>query len=97
MVGHEAEGYGLSWNNVDWNIVASCSYDKKVLVWDVNQGGKEVLPLKEIKTGEMCEDIKWMHGNANVFAVGSQNKQISLYDIRESSLKPSMTKTAHNG
>jgi histone-binding protein RBBP4 len=38
-----------------------------------------------------------MHGNPNVFAVGFQNKQISLYDTRENSLKPSMTKTAHNG
>lgn len=64
-------------------MLASCSYDRKILVWDINQSGKEIAPLKEIRTSEVLEEIKWMHGNSNVFCVGSQSKQISLYDVRE--------------
>lgn len=52
-------------------------------MWDINQSGKEIAPLKEIRTSEVLEEIKWMHGNSNVFCVGSQSKQISLYDVRE--------------
>ena len=38
-----------------------------------------------------------MHGNANLFGVSSQNKTISIYDMRENTSKPAITKTAHNG
>ena len=38
-----------------------------------------------------------MHGNANIFCVGGQNKQLSIYDIREWTNKPSISKVAHNG
>ena len=38
-----------------------------------------------------------MYGNKDVLSTVSQNKIISLYDLRENYNKPTVTKTAHNG
>lgn len=41
-----------------------------------------------------------MYGNANnknILCTASQSKTISLYDLREHTNKPTLTKTAHNG
>lgn len=39
-----------------------------------------------------------MHGNKDILCTVSQNKTISLYDIRDTNNKPSITKSgAHNG
>lgn len=36
LLGHEKEGYGLSWNPTKSGLLASGSDDGRVLVWDVN-------------------------------------------------------------
>lgn len=53
--------------------------------------------MREINTNEFLEEVKWMYGNKDVMCTVSQNKIISLYDLRENTTKPTVTKTAHNG
>jgi len=35
LVGHTAEGYGLSWNKKKEGHLLSASYDKTICLWDV--------------------------------------------------------------
>ena len=37
------------------------------------------------------------NNNKNILCTASQSKTISLYDLREHTNKPTLTKTAHNG
>lgn len=37
LVGHDDEGFGLSWSEVNSGILISGSNDGKVLSWDVNK------------------------------------------------------------
>mgnify|MGYP003495725232 CR=1 FL=1 len=37
LVGHEQEGFGLSWSETNPGILISGSNDAKVLTWDINK------------------------------------------------------------
>lgn len=35
LLGHTAEGYGLSWNTKKEGLIASAGYDNKICIWDI--------------------------------------------------------------
>lgn len=35
--GHTAEGFGLAWNPINHNILASGQTDQKIIVWDIQK------------------------------------------------------------
>lgn len=47
--GHDAEGYGLSWNPMKEGWLLSGSYDKKICLWDLSSGsGAPVLDAQQV-------------------------------------------------
>jgi hypothetical protein len=50
-VGHSAEGYGLSWNYQRASVLGTCSYDGKILLWDIADQAKRGERI-ELKTNE---------------------------------------------
>ena len=49
LVGHEQEGYGLSWSPHDCGHILSGSDDAMICLWDITEGGSEVQPLQKRK------------------------------------------------
>ena len=69
LTGHTSEGYGLSWNYINENIVASGSDDKMVLVWDINAENKEKRINPMIKFEEhtnIVEDVCFSKNDKNI-------------------------------
>lgn len=51
LIGHTSEGYGLSWNNINKNILLSGFSDKRICIWDIEknkQFNMKISPIIEI-------------------------------------------------
>jgi histone-binding protein RBBP4 len=48
LVGHTAEGYGISWNNINKNLLLSGFTDRRICIWDIEKNKQEnqkILPI----------------------------------------------------
>lgn len=88
-LGHTAEGYGLSWSPVTANRLLSGSDDATVCMWDLTEAGAEVQAL-QIRRGHssVVEDVDWSHHHAHVFGSVGDDKQLLIWDARDSSSEP---------
>lgn len=51
LVGHTAEGYGLSWNGINKNLLVSGFSDKRICIWDIEKNkqlNQKIFPIFEI-------------------------------------------------
>jgi WD40 repeat protein len=51
LVGHTGEGYGLSWNGVNKNLLVSGFSDRRICIWDIQKNKQEngkYIPIFEI-------------------------------------------------
>jgi histone-binding protein RBBP4 len=86
LIGHEQEGYGLSWSTLQGGLVLSGSNDKKVCIWDINKtpNGTSIQPLKQyLHHTEVVEDVAWNKIEPNIFGSCSDDKKMILYDLRQ--------------
>jgi histone-binding protein RBBP4 len=86
LVGHTAEGYGLSWNGINKNLLVSGFSDRRICIWDIEknkQVNQKILPIFEIlHHNAPIEDVAWHRFHPNIFASCSDDRLINIWDVR---------------
>lgn len=98
-VGHRGEGYGLCWSQHNAGSLVTCSEDKTVCLWDVNdviggksENGHQMKPVSVFKGHtEVVEDVDWHHRDMNLVGSVGDDRSIRIWDIR----KDNATESAH--
>uniref|UniRef100_A0A915Q6D9 Glutamate-rich WD repeat-containing protein 1 n=1 Tax=Setaria digitata TaxID=48799 RepID=A0A915Q6D9_9BILA len=83
FVGHQAEGYALSWSPLQMGKIASGDIRHKIHLWTMAEGGQWVVdpqPLTEHK--ESVEDLCWSPTEEALLASCSADHSIKLWDTR---------------
>jgi WD40 repeat protein len=98
LLGHEKEGYGLSWNPLKKGYLLSASDDTHVCMWDVSQVSAVQSSLAAIATfahhASVVEDVAWHHFHESFFGSVGDDKLLNIWDIRQPS-KPTNSIEAH--
>ena len=102
MTGHSSEGYGLAWNPINHNILASGQTDKKICIWDIEKNKQEkskIVPSIEITHHSApVEDVAWHKFHQNIMASCSDDRLVMIWDQRvnaEKDKKPLFEIVAH--
>eukprot|EP01080_Neovahlkampfia_damariscottae_P000169 gene169-4415_t len=74
---HEGAVLGLSWNKKFTNLLASCSEDKTIKIWDINEE-KVIETIKHHK--DKVASVCWHPEETNILLAGSFDGTISLFD-----------------
>ena len=86
LVGHTAEGYGISWNNINKNLLLSGFTDRRICIWDIEKNKQEnqkILPIFEIlHHNSPIEDVAWHKFHPNIFASCSDDRLVNIWDMR---------------
>ncbi|CAK8571828.1 unnamed protein product [Lathyrus sativus] len=84
LIGHKADGYGLSWSNFKSGHLLSGDYDGNICIWDINDTPNNLTlnPLQKFKINEgETNDVAWNSKDENLFgSVGG--KYLHLWDVR---------------
>ncbi|KAL4484211.1 hypothetical protein ABPG72_003495 [Tetrahymena utriculariae] len=105
LVGHSAEGYGISWNPKKQGYIVSAGYDKKICIWNVegaSQLNSSISPLHDIEFHKSCvEDVAWHQINPDIFGSVSDDRTVAIWDMRQKSnaglINPTHCTQAHTG
>lgn len=97
--GHTKEGYGLAWNPVRQGHILAASEDTTVCHWDVNAYQKDKTVLEPVQTyrghSSIVEDVAWHNFHEHLFASVGDDRQMLLWDTRESPDSPKHRVEAH--
>jgi histone-binding protein RBBP4 len=92
LVGHTAEGYGLSWNPLKQGHLISASDDKTICIWDIRSGSRDQRKLDPLSIYKghtsVVEDVSWHSFNENCFASVGDDQQICIWDASATSDRP---------
>ena len=97
--GHKQEGYALAWSGVEAGQLATGDCAGAIHVW--NKGSNtnctdwKVSPSPYLGHTDSVEDIAWSPGEKTVFASGSVDRTVRIWDTRGQS-GPQITVKAHN-
>ena len=87
LMGHQKEGYGLSWNPFRQGHLLSGSDDSLICLWNLEAAGEgsNVLGASRTYTGHtaVVEDVEWHPMNDAVFGSVGDDKKLNLWDTRE--------------
>jgi histone-binding protein RBBP4 len=102
LVGHEQEGFGLSWNPIKEGILATGSGDTTVRIWDIKDyksEGSHDIKATNIFTHHTAtvNDVDWHHHHYNILASVSDDLKLAIVDTRsnDSSKATVSVATAH--
>ena len=107
-VGHQSEGYGLCWSPHKEGLLVSCSEDKTICLWDVNEvssrknnssAGTQLKPVSVFKGHtDVVEDVDWHHKDTNLIGSVGDDRSIRIWDMRENlpSKAAHCVENAHN-
>ena len=101
LEGQTREGYGLSWNPIRQGHILCASEDTTVCHWDLNAYQKESKTLHPLRTyrghSAIVEDVAWHNHHENLFASVGDDRQMLLWDTRDSNEVPKYRVEAHTG
>ncbi|KAL3176792.1 hypothetical protein MRX96_039633 [Rhipicephalus microplus] len=88
----------VAWNPVNYSLLATCldkhKGDHCIHIWDVqNSGGRPV----ELGYSDSAQSLSWFCQSPMTFVSGMNNKQLRIYDMRDSSRPGSTSTKATNG
>lgn len=100
-----AECLSLSWNIQKEALLASSLSNGTINLWDIQKfdaQNKEMNdPFWSLKNfdNDGCNDISWMSNHDSIFAVGTENNKLGVFDIRENKKDPirSIQENIHQG
>ena len=103
LLGHEKEGYGLSWSTQREGHLLSGSEDALVCMWDVTGSvGKRssegvTIPALATYRGHSAhvEDVAWHSSHPHLFASVSDDKHVMLWDTRTKGSAPAQDTSPH--
>jgi len=76
---HEAGILGLNWNKKYQNLIASCSEDKTIKLWDIE---KSNLISSFDHHNKIVSSVQWHPVEYNILLTGSYDKKASIFDPR---------------
>ncbi|KAJ3430251.1 wd40 repeat family [Anaeramoeba flamelloides] len=83
LKGHTEEGYGINWNHTKKGLLATCAYDKKILIWDTNLYGNELEPISSYNDHSAgVEDVEWNPHDPNSFGSVADDQTLKIFDTR---------------
>jgi len=89
LVGHKAEGYGMSWNTLKQGLLITSSEDMTVCLWDLNQYTKDkrILNPSRVFRGHsaVVEDVSWHALHDSIFASVGDDRKLMIWDTRRKS------------
>lgn len=101
LVGHDKEGYGLSWSphKTSSNNLLSAGFDGRICQWDVDGTTKENRVLEPVRTYTAhtagVEDIAWHTQFESIFASVGDDTRLMIWDTRNDAGKPVHNFSAH--
>jgi histone-binding protein RBBP4 len=83
LLGHDEEGYGLAWSNLEPGKILSGSDDCKVCLWDTAAAPSKGNSLNALHCYDshtaVVEDVAWHAHHKEVFASVGDDKRLLLY------------------
>jgi histone-binding protein RBBP4 len=83
LLGHELEGYGLSWSPHNKGQILSGSDDKLICLWDITEAKVEVDPLQKREGHtDVVEDVDWHKTYPTFFGSVGDDSKLIVWDSR---------------
>ncbi|KAJ3044531.1 Histone-binding protein rbbp4 [Rhizophlyctis rosea] len=87
LVGHESEGYGMSWHPRKEGILLTGAADSSICSWDIRGATKEVRTVEPVRKYSAhtasVEDVAWSQLIEPVFASVGDDKKLFVWDERK--------------
>ncbi|KAF3486367.1 hypothetical protein F2Q69_00052588, partial [Brassica cretica] len=90
LLGHDKEGYGLSWSPFKEGYLLSGSQDQKICLWDVSATPQDKkLNAMFVYEGHECavEDVSWHMKNENLFGSAGDDGRLVIWDTRTNKMQ----------
>ncbi|KAL1212311.1 WD-40 repeat-containing protein MSI2 [Cardamine amara subsp. amara] len=90
LVGHDKEGYGLSWSPFKEGYLLSGSQDQKICLWDVSATPQDkVLKAMFVYEGHesVIADVSWHMKNENLFGSAGEDGRLVIWDTRTNQMQ----------
>ncbi|XP_072142753.1 GATOR2 complex protein MIOS isoform X3 [Dermacentor andersoni] len=88
----------VAWNPVNYNLLAACldkhKGDHSMHIWDVQNAATRPV---ELGYSDSTQSLSWFCQSPMTFVSGMNNKQLRIYDMRDSSRPGSTSTKATNG
>uniref|UniRef100_A0A1I7U479 WD_REPEATS_REGION domain-containing protein n=1 Tax=Caenorhabditis tropicalis TaxID=1561998 RepID=A0A1I7U479_9PELO len=87
LIGHEGEGYGISWSTTREGNLLTAGDDGMICHWDINQNQKvagQLHPVFMFKGhSSNVEDVAFHTLHETIFASVGDDRKLNIWDIRE--------------
>ena len=84
LLGHEQEGYGLSWSPHQSGLLLSGSDDSLICMWDISEAAVEVHPLQTRRGhADVVGDVDWHRHYSHLFGSVGDDAKLLIWDMRK--------------
>lgn len=83
LIGHENGGFGLTWNPLEYDELATAGADKYICIYDINNGDKKTNPKLILNEHtNVINDVCYSYHFPNVLASVSDDKSLIVWDTK---------------
>lgn len=94
---HSKEGFGLSWSNIEENVLATGSQDGTVAIWDIAGGNNKPVHVFDDNAPADVNDVSFSYEHPYLLAAGSENRVLTIYDRRGTDFLKTKSSNARSG